>query len=203
MTEVPLLDMIINIDWFTGHFEDRTKVLRIIKELFNHCTAMKKFLNKHAFLIMAVLISKYDQQCHLFQNRTYLLEKARRSEESKSTHDLEALENRDEFLAVIIGQLIRLYAKSKSLSQVFCNFTILERMVKLMEHEQYIIQSDAQKTFEVIMKGPRIFESGKMDHFVHWIEKDIDGQVKPKLNKLFFQMRNSNIYCFKRLTMKI
>ena len=41
-SHVPLVDIIINIDLFTSHFEDRNKVLRIIKELFNHCTTMKK-----------------------------------------------------------------------------------------------------------------------------------------------------------------
>ena len=41
-SHVPLVDIIINIDLFTAHFEDRNKVLRIIKELFNHCTSMKK-----------------------------------------------------------------------------------------------------------------------------------------------------------------
>jgi len=48
--------------------------------------------------------------------------------------DLE-LENRDEFLADIIGQLIRLYAKSKTLSQSFQDFKILEHLSTLMLHE--------------------------------------------------------------------
>lgn len=60
---------------------------------------------------------------------------------------------RDEFLAIIIGQLIRLYAKSKTLSQSFTDFEYLERMADLCKHEQFIIQSDAQKTFEAIMMG--------------------------------------------------
>jgi len=42
VSNVPLVDIIINIDLFTSHFEDRNKVLRIIKELFNHCTTMKR-----------------------------------------------------------------------------------------------------------------------------------------------------------------
>lgn len=50
-----------------------------------------------------------------------------------------AAETRDEFLAVIIGQLIRLFAKSKSMSQVFNSFATLEQIVALMQHEQYII----------------------------------------------------------------
>ena len=48
-------------------------------------------------------------------------------------------ENRDEFLAVIIGQLIRLYSKSKSLSACLQNFDLIEKVVLLMQHEQYII----------------------------------------------------------------
>lgn len=88
------------------------------------------------------------------------------------------LENRDEFLAVIIGQLIRLYAKSKSMSGAFNNFQILKRLVDLMQHEQYIIQSDAQKTFEAIMKGNRIQQNlDRRDSFIDWIEKN-----EPKSN---------------------
>jgi len=50
-------------------------------------------------------MEKYDKKCHLY----YSLNK---------TQDLNASvqENRDEFLAVNIGQLIRLYGKSKTLS---------------------------------------------------------------------------------------
>ena len=66
LTNIPLVDILINIDWFTAHFEDRNKVLRIIKELFNHCTSMKKLLLKHGDLILSVLMSKYDKQCHLY-----------------------------------------------------------------------------------------------------------------------------------------
>jgi len=43
-TNVPILDIILNINLFTANFEDRNKVLTIIKELFNHCTAMKRLL---------------------------------------------------------------------------------------------------------------------------------------------------------------
>jgi len=52
LTNIPLVDILINIDWFTAHFEDRNKILRIIKELFNHCTTMKKLLLKHGTLIL-------------------------------------------------------------------------------------------------------------------------------------------------------
>jgi len=68
MTDIPLVDMILNIDFFTAHFEDRNKILRIVKELFNHCTTMKKLLLKHGKLILNVLMLKYDQQCHLHVN---------------------------------------------------------------------------------------------------------------------------------------
>lgn len=76
---------------------------------------------------------------------------------------------------MIIGQLIRLYAKSKSLSQCLCNFSILQRIVKLMTHEQYIVQSDAEKTFDTILKGPRIYENlQRTDSFIEWIETNAD-----------------------------
>ena len=67
-SNVPLVDIIINIDLFTSHFEDRNKILRIIKELFNHCTTMKKLFQKHSKLILAVLMRKYDKKCHLYSN---------------------------------------------------------------------------------------------------------------------------------------
>lgn len=68
VSNVPLVDIIINIDLFTSHFEDRNKVLRIIKELFNHCTTMKRLFHKHSKLILSVLMRKYDKKCHLYQN---------------------------------------------------------------------------------------------------------------------------------------
>jgi hypothetical protein len=61
LTGVPLVDLIVNIDWFTAHFEDRSKVLRVIKDLFNHCPAMKSLLKKHSKLIMKCLMNKYDK----------------------------------------------------------------------------------------------------------------------------------------------
>jgi hypothetical protein len=68
-TNVPIVDIVINIDLFTAHFEDRRKVLRIIKELFNHCTSMKKLLLKHGKVILPALLYKYDKQCHLYLNK--------------------------------------------------------------------------------------------------------------------------------------
>ena len=65
-TNIPLLDVIINIDLFTAHFGDRNKVVRIIKELFNHCTNMKKLLLKHGKLILNILMLKYEKKCHLY-----------------------------------------------------------------------------------------------------------------------------------------
>ena len=44
VTNIPIVDIIVNIDMFTAHFEDRNKVLMIIKELYSHCTTMKKLL---------------------------------------------------------------------------------------------------------------------------------------------------------------
>ena len=107
-TNIPMVDIIVNIDLFTASYEYRNMVLRIIKELYNHCTTMKKLLLKHGKLILAILMRKYDKQCHLYQNK--LNESIRRPSYA------EPAEKRDEFLAVIIGQLIRLFAKSKSMS---------------------------------------------------------------------------------------
>lgn len=74
-----------------------------------------------------------------------------------------------------------------------------------MQHEQFIIQSDAQKTFDTIMKGPRIFEKvDKQDAFIDWIEKNNgETQTFQKLNLMFRRMRQSEVYAFKRLSMKL
>ena len=61
MTGIPIVDIMINIDWFTAHFDDRKKVLRILKEIFNHCKDFKRLLLKHQELILSVLLSKYDK----------------------------------------------------------------------------------------------------------------------------------------------
>lgn len=84
LTNIPIVDILINIDWFTAHFEDRNKILRIFKELFNHCTTMKRLLLKHGDLILSVLMSKYDKQCHLYQNKAYQL-KQNKGQRSQST----------------------------------------------------------------------------------------------------------------------
>lgn len=120
-TNVPLLDIIINIDLFTAHFGDRNKIVRIIKELFNHCTNMKKLLLKHGHLILSILMRKYDKKCHLYQNKalnTSLVSggKLCRGDRTLSFDANSRPDNKDEFLAVYIGQLIRLFAKSKSMS---------------------------------------------------------------------------------------
>jgi hypothetical protein len=67
-----LIDLVIHIDLFTAHFEDRSKVLRIIKELYNHCTTMKKLLLKHGKMVLPILLTKYDKQCHLYVNKANL-----------------------------------------------------------------------------------------------------------------------------------
>ena len=120
-TNVPLLDIILNIDLFTAHFGDRQKVVRIIKELFNHCTNMKKLLLKHGNLILNILMRKYDKKCHLYQNKALNSTlvtggKLSRGDRALSFDQNSRPDSKDEFLAVYIGQLIRLYAKSKSLS---------------------------------------------------------------------------------------
>ena len=93
-TGIPLIDIMLNIDLFTAHFEDRNKVLCIIKELFNHCTNMKRLLQKNSKLILTNLMDKYDKKCHLYVNAV---------SKEKSSKDVSIAENRDEFLAVNIG----------------------------------------------------------------------------------------------------
>jgi len=115
---------VVNIDFFTAHFEDRNKILRIVKELFNHCTTMKKLLLKHGKVILGILLEKYDKKCHLHENKA--VEKPSDPDAPSYGHisksgramsmDVSIQESREEFLAVIIGQLVRLYAKSKSMS---------------------------------------------------------------------------------------
>lgn len=45
MSGVPLLDIIINIDWFTAHFDDRIKVMKILKDIFNECKSFKRLMH--------------------------------------------------------------------------------------------------------------------------------------------------------------
>lgn len=82
----------------------------------------------------------------------------------------------------------------------FCDFALIERLVQLMQHEQYIIQSDACKTFDTIFKGQRIFLNlEKKDQFVDWVDKNAgDTNTHEKLNEIFRKMRQSNVYSFKR-----
>jgi len=47
ITSTPIVDIILNVDLFTVQFEDRNKVLTIVKTLFNHCTNMKRLLLSH------------------------------------------------------------------------------------------------------------------------------------------------------------
>jgi hypothetical protein len=53
------------------------------------------------------------------------------------------------------------------------------------------------------MKGARIFENmDRPDSFVDWIEKDSDN-THDQLNKFFLEMRKSDVYSFKRHSMKL
>jgi hypothetical protein len=105
---------------------------------------MKKLLLKHGNLILNVLMIKYDKKCHLFQNKATSQTYAPGGKFSRGDRVLSFDSNskpdcKDEFLAVYIGQLIRLYAKSKSLSKSFQNFEILSKIITLMQHDQFII----------------------------------------------------------------
>ena len=93
ITSIPIIDIILNIDLFTVQFEDRNKVLTIIKNLFNHCTNMKRLLLNHNKLILTNLMEKYDKKCHLYYNHI----------NKNSDQNTSIQENRDEFLAVNIG----------------------------------------------------------------------------------------------------
>lgn len=94
ITSIPIIDIMLNIDLFTVQFEDRNKVLTILKNLYNHCTNMKRLLLTHHKLILTNLIEKYDKKCHLYYN--YINNKSENPNESMK-------ESRDEFLAVHIG----------------------------------------------------------------------------------------------------
>lgn len=60
-----------------------------------------------------------------------------------------------------------------------------------MQHEQFIIQSDAQKTFDSIFKGMRIEQNPeRKDMFIDWIESNSgESDTLKKLNDMFKQMR--------------
>lgn len=66
ITGIPVIDIILNIESFTANFEDRNKILLIIKELYNRCNNMKKLLMKHHALILKNLLEKYDKKCILY-----------------------------------------------------------------------------------------------------------------------------------------
>lgn len=176
---------------------------------------MKKLLLKHGKVILGVLMKKYDKQCHLKEEKICDTPKSNQhSKQTQSAEGVSIIEERDEFLAGIIGQLIRLYSKSKSLSQCFCHFEFLDRLVGLMKHEQYLIQSCAQKTFDAILKGPRVYENtdGRPDAFVEWIDQNtpcgtdsqgVEMRTHERLNILFRSMRQDQVYTFKRHSMKL
>jgi len=72
-------------------------------------------------------LSKYDKPCHFYISRAHQIKEGKQ--------DGADLESRDEFLADIIGQLIRLFAKSKTLSKSFQSFKIIEYIGALMNNE--------------------------------------------------------------------
>ena len=116
-----------------------------------------------------------------------------------------SLQCRDEVLAGVIGQIIRLFAKCKSLSKCFQNFHILNYLIRLMQNEQFVISGDAQQTFEAIMKGARIEQEPEvMDSFINWIDENAaETYTHEFLNQMFYDMRQSTLYGFKRICLKI
>lgn len=145
-----------------------------------------------------MLLSKYDKKCHLYINCAL---------QNKSDIDCQLkLDNRDEFLAGIIGELIRMYSKSNTLSKHLCSFQILTHLSTLMKDEQFVISSNAQKTFETILRGNRLKKNpDKLDQFVRWIDQNSEdgSNTHEQLNEMFFEMRQSDCYAFKRYSMKI
>jgi len=89
----------------------------------------------HNRLVLTNLMDKYDKKCHLYVNAASFP----KASQVKQDRSGSIVENRDEFLAVVVGQLIRLYAKSKSMSRGFQSWEILNKIKQLMYHEQYII----------------------------------------------------------------
>mmetsp|Transcript_3392 Transcript_3392/g.5716 ORF Transcript_3392/g.5716 Transcript_3392/m.5716 type:complete len:161 (+) Transcript_3392:675-1157(+) len=117
--------------------------------------------------------------------------------------DVSMIDNRVDPLAQVIGQLIRLYAKSSSLSKCFQNLGYINRLVDLMQHQQYNIQSEAHKTLEMVFHGPRIQDRSKMDPVIEWVDSVKDPEVKERINEVFTRMRQSEIYASKRLSMNL
>lgn len=74
-----------------------------------------------------------------------------------------------------------------------------------MKNEQFVVQTDAQKTFEAVLKGFRIEENPERgDNFIRWIDDNEEGtHTHDLLNQMFYDMRQSDIYAFKRISMKI
>lgn len=68
LTGVPLLDIILNVDWFTVHFDDRKKIVTIIIALFYNSKTFKQLMYERRALILSVLLNKYDKKCHMYFN---------------------------------------------------------------------------------------------------------------------------------------
>lgn len=74
-----------------------------------------------------------------------------------------------------------------------------------MKNEQFVVSADAQKTFEAILKGNRIEQNPeRVDNFIKWIDdNEPETYTHEFLNQMFYDMRQSTIYGFKRIAMKI
>lgn len=89
--------------------------------------------------------------------------------------DVSMVDSRSDPLALIVGQLIRLYTKSKSLSGCLRNFHMLDQLVELMQSQQFHSQSDALKTMEHIFRGGRIYQKLEVsDPFIDWVDNHQD-----------------------------
>lgn len=131
---------------------------------------MKELMQKHGVLVLYVLLYKYDKQSQPIRNQ---------EQKSPTKRDLlnasygEDDDDASESLATFVGPLVRLYAKSKQLSECLSKVSVLERIVELTMNKEHTVQNDAQKTFETIFKGKRISKNlGKKDSFMVWLESN-------------------------------
>ena len=146
---VPLIDIIVNIDMFNSRFENKIKILTIIQELFQFSSSMQKLMNQHGEYILAVLIKKYSgsfeanqkyNRSHQLLNKGYNLARCQN----------EAVDQQ------VIGALIRLYTQSALLSQWLQQFDLFHAVVDKMKSKHLAVSFDACTLFRDIFLGSRI-----------------------------------------------
>jgi len=97
---------------------------------------MKELMQKHGVLVLYVLLYKYDKQSQPIRNQ---------EQKSPTKRDLlnasygEDDDDASESLATFVGPLVRLYAKSKQLSECLCKVSVLERIVELTMNKEHTV----------------------------------------------------------------